>query len=76
MAVSACVITLNEAERIDECLTSLAWCDEIVVVDSHSSDATRERAAALGARVVERDWPGHAAQKQFALDTARLDWVL
>ena len=76
MAVSACVITLNEAERIDECLTSLAWCDEIVVVDSHSSDATRERAAALGARVVERDWPGHAAQKQFAVDTARHDWVL
>jgi glycosyltransferase involved in cell wall biosynthesis len=75
-AVSACVITLNEAERIDACLASLAWCDEVVVVDSHSTDATRERAAALGARVVERDWPGHAAQKQFAIGAARHDWVL
>jgi glycosyltransferase involved in cell wall biosynthesis len=75
-AVSACVITLNEAERIDDCLRSLAWCDEIVVVDSHSTDATRDRAAALGARVLERDWPGHAAQKQFAVEAARHDWVL
>ena len=74
-AVSACVITLNEAERIDACLDSVAWCDEIIVVDSRSSDATRERAAARGARVIERDWPGHAAQKQFAVEAARHDWV-
>ena len=74
--ISACVITLNEADRIDDCLRSLSWCAEMVVVDSHSSDATRERAAALGARVVERDWPGHAAQKEFAVRAARCDWVL
>jgi glycosyltransferase involved in cell wall biosynthesis len=73
--ISACVITLNEADRIDDCLRSLAWCDETVVVDSHSTDATRARAAALGARVVERDWPGHAAQKEFAIRAARHDWV-
>jgi glycosyltransferase involved in cell wall biosynthesis len=48
----------------------------MIVVDSHSGDATRERAAARGARVIERDWPGHAAQKQFAVETARHDWVL
>src|SRR5215470_16162441 len=74
--VSACVITLNEADRIEACLRSLAWCDEIVVVDSHSTDATRARAAALGARVIERDWPGHAAQKEFAIRAGAYDWVL
>jgi len=74
--VSACVITLNEADRIDACLRSLAWCEEILVVDSHSTDATRDRAAALGARVIERDWPGHAAQKEFAVRAAAHDWVL
>lgn len=74
--LSACVITLNEADRIAACLRSLAWCDEVLVVDSHSTDATRSTAAAHGARVVERDWPGHAQQKEFAVRTARHDWVL
>jgi len=46
--LSACIITLNEAERIGDCLASLSFCDEIVVVDAHSSDATREIAARLG----------------------------
>lgn len=75
-AISACVITRNEADRIDACLRSLAWCDEVVVVDSHSTDDTRSRAAALGARVIERDWPGFAAQKEFAVRAAAHDWVL
>lgn len=74
--LSACIITLNEADRIEACLRSLAWCDEIVVVDSHSTDATRSTAAVHGARVVERDWPGHAAQKEFAIRAAQHDWVL
>jgi glycosyltransferase involved in cell wall biosynthesis len=56
--ISACVITRDEADRIDDCLDSVAWCDELLVVDSHSTDATRARAAARGARVIERDWPG------------------
>jgi glycosyltransferase involved in cell wall biosynthesis len=75
-ALSACVITLNEADRIAECLRSLAWCDEIVVVDSHSTDTTRATAGALGARVIERDWPGYAAQKDFAVRAAAHNWVL
>jgi glycosyltransferase involved in cell wall biosynthesis len=54
----------------------VAFCDEVIVVDSHSSDATRERAVALGARVIERDWPGYRSQKQFAVDAAGNDWVL
>ena len=74
--LSACIIAMNEADRIEDCLTSLDFCDEIVVVDSHSSDATREIAASLGAEVIERDWPGHVAQKEFAIRAARHDWVL
>ncbi|MBX3027486.1 glycosyltransferase family 2 protein [bacterium] len=74
--ISACVVTRDEADRIEDCLRSLAWCDEVVVVDSHSTDDTRQRAAALGARVIERDWPGFAAQKEFAVRAAAHDWVL
>ena len=74
--LSACIITFNEAGRIESCLRSLAFCDEIIVVDSHSTDGTRELAAALGARVIERDFAGYRSQKQFAVDSARHDWVL
>jgi glycosyltransferase involved in cell wall biosynthesis len=74
--LSACIITLNEAERIGDCLASLNFCDEIVVVDAHSSDATRAIAARLGARVIERDWPGYRSQKQYATDAATHEWVL
>jgi glycosyltransferase involved in cell wall biosynthesis len=74
--LSACIITLNEADRIAACLATLKFCDEIVVVDAHSSDATRTIAAGLGARVIERDWPGYRSQKQFATDAASYDWVL
>lgn len=74
--LSAVVICMNEADRIEACLESLAFCDEIVVVDSHSTDDTRERAAAAGARVIERDWPGFGPQKQFAVAAAQHDWVL
>ena len=74
--LSACIITFNEADRIEACLRSVGFCDEIIVVDSHSTDGTRARANALGARVIERDWPGYRTQKQFAVDAARHDWVL
>jgi glycosyltransferase involved in cell wall biosynthesis len=74
--LSACIITFNEADRIEACLRSLQFCDEIVVVDSHSTDRTRELATAAGARVIERDWPGYRSQKQFAVDAAAHDWVL
>ena len=74
--LTACIITHNEAARIGSCIEALKFCDEIIVVDSHSSDATREIAARLGARVIERDWPGYRSQKQFATDAAGYDWVL
>jgi glycosyltransferase involved in cell wall biosynthesis len=76
LGLSACIITYNEADRIEDCLRSVSFCDEIIVVDSHSIDGTRGRASALGARVIERDWPGYRSQKQFAVDSARNDWVL
>jgi len=74
--LSACIITFNEADRIEACVRALAFCEEIVVVDSHSTDDTRERARALGARVIERDWPGYRSQKSFAVEAAQHDWVL
>lgn len=74
--LSACVISFNEADRIEACLRSLSFCDEILLIDAHSTDDTRERAAALGARVIERDWPGYRSQKEFAVRACRHDWVL
>ena len=74
--LSACIITLNEAERIERCIAAVSFCDEIIVVDAHSSDGTRELAARGGARVIERDWPGYRSQKQYATDVAQHEWVL
>lgn len=76
MKISACIITHNEADRIGACCDSLSFCDEILVVDSHSTDDTREIAAARGARVIERDWPGYRSQREFAMRSATHDWIL
>ncbi|MGH8254462.1 MAG: glycosyltransferase family 2 protein [Steroidobacteraceae bacterium] len=76
MKLAACIITRNEAARIGACIEAVRFCDEIIVVDSHSTDGTREIAAGLGARVIERDWPGYRSQKQFATDAASCEWVL
>ncbi len=74
--LSACVITRNEAANIADCLRSLSFCDEIVVVDSHSTDETRAIAESFGARVITRTFTGYRSQKQAAVDAARHDWVL
>ncbi len=71
--VSVCIITRNEELNLPDCLASVAWADDILVVDSHSTDRTREIAAAAGARVIERDFPGHLEQKNFALGQAKHD---
>ncbi len=75
MKITATIITLNEARNIRAACESVSWTDEILVVDSSSTDATREIAAQCGARVIERGWPGFAEQKQFAADEARNDWI-
>ena len=74
--LSAVLITLNAAAQLPACLDALAFCDEIVVVDSGSSDGTVEVARAHGARVIHRDWLGYGPQKQFAVGQAANDWVL
>jgi glycosyltransferase involved in cell wall biosynthesis len=75
LKITATIITFNEADNIRAACESVAWADEVVVVDSESSDATREIAADCGARVVVRPWGGFAAQKQFAADLAAHEWV-
>ena len=74
--LSAVLITRNAAPVLDSCLESIAFADEIVVIDSASSDATVEIAERRGARVVRKEWLGFGRQKQFAVDQARHDWVL
>lgn len=74
--LSVVLIAHNAAHQLEECLASAAFADEIVLVDSGSTDATREVAATHGARVVSRDWLGFGRQKQFAVEQARHDWVL
>jgi len=74
--ISGCVIAFQEADRIADCVRSLSFCDEVVVVDSGSTDGTREIAAGLGARVIVNvPFPGHREQKQFAVDQARFPHV-
>jgi glycosyltransferase involved in cell wall biosynthesis len=74
--VSAVLITRNAAAVLESCLESLSFADEIVIVDSASSDGTREIAARRGARVVPKEWLGFGRQKQFAVEQAKHDWVL
>ena len=76
MKISACIITYNEADRIVDCLAALQFCDEVIVVDSGSTDETCALAAARGARVLHRDFDGYRSQKQFAIAQASHDWVL
>jgi glycosyltransferase involved in cell wall biosynthesis len=74
--ITATIITFNEQDRIVECLASLSCCDEVIVVDSGSTDKTRELAIAKGARVRIRSWEGYSKQKNFAADQAQNDWIL
>jgi len=74
--IAVYVITRDEEDRIGDCLASVAWADEILVVDSGSTDRTVAIARGTGARVIVRDWPGYAAQKNFAVEQLAADWVL
>jgi len=75
VGISAVIIAFNEAEKIENCIRSVSWADEVLVVDSYSTDETREIAIGLGAKVIQREWPGFAQQKQFATDAATFDLI-
>src|SRR2546430_6608731 len=76
MKITATIITFNEAENIRAACESVAWADEILVVDSESTDATRAIANECGARVIVNPWPGFSVQKQFAVKAATHEWIL
>lgn len=74
--ISATIITLNEEKNIADCIKSLSWVDEIIVVDSLSSDTTKEIALSMGAKVYDQKFLGHVKQKQLAVDYCENDWVI
>jgi len=75
-ALSVAIIARDEAHAIGACLESVAWTDEIVVLDSGSTDATVSICESLGVRVEVTDWPGYGAQKNRAIGRCRGDWIL
>jgi (heptosyl)LPS beta-1,4-glucosyltransferase len=74
--LSVTLITKNEADHIGAALQSVAWADEIVVVDSNSTDETVAIARQYTDRVEVRDWPGYVDQKNYAASRASHDWIL
>ncbi len=74
--ISALVITLNEERNIADCLASVAWADEIVVVDACSNDRTVELARWFTDKIFVRPWPGYGPQKNFGIEQATADWIL
>ncbi len=74
--ISAIVVCFNEEDRIGECLKGLQWCDEIVVVDSFSTDRTVEICRQYTDRVIQRRWAGYRDQKSFAHSQATKEWVI
>jgi len=73
--ISACIITFNEENKIAQAIESVAWADEILIVDSESTDETRAIAESLGAKVTIKNWAGFAKQKQYAAVCAAHDWI-
>lgn len=76
MPVSAVVITKNEEQNIDRCLSSLKFCDEIIVVDSMSTDSTIEIASKHTDKIFQQEWLGYAQQKNYAVNLSSNNWIL
>ncbi len=75
MKISAVIITYNEEKNIAQAIKSVAWADEILIVDSESTDETRKISESLGVKVFINKWQGFSQQKQFAVDRASHDWI-
>ncbi len=73
--VSVTIITKNEEANIERCLKSLTWADEIVVVDSGSTDRTIEICKRFNCKLIETEWKGFGKTKKFAVDIAKYDWI-
>jgi glycosyltransferase involved in cell wall biosynthesis len=74
--ISVCIITFNEESRIRDCLESVKWVDEIIVVDSLSTDKTVDICKEYTDRVYQRPWPGNIDQKNYIISLAKNEWVL
>lgn len=74
--VSAFIICCNEERQIRRCLESITWCDEIVVVDSGSTDRTLDICREFTDKVVHRSWEGYISQKSYALSLCKSEWIL
>ncbi|MXY48675.1 MAG: glycosyltransferase family 2 protein [Gemmatimonadetes bacterium] len=75
-SLTVVVITYNEERKLRRCLDPVSWADEIIVVDSGSTDGTVEIAESCGGRVFQRPWSGFADQRNFGMEQARGDWIL
>jgi len=74
--ISVCIITLNEEDAIVDCLKSVSWCDEIIVVDSGSTDKTVELCQSMGCKVIYNKFTSFSSQRQFAAEQVLNDWIL
>ena len=75
MKISAVIICTNEEKNIDDCLKSVSWADEIVVIDGGSTDNTRELALKYTDKVYENKWEGYAKQRTFSLGKVSNEWM-
>jgi glycosyltransferase involved in cell wall biosynthesis len=73
--ISAVIITFNEEKNIADAIKSVDWADEVIVVDSESTDKTIQIAENCGAKILVQKWLGFSKQKQFAIDSANNDWI-
>ena len=76
MGLSVAIVAMNEEAIIGQTLKSVGWADEIVLVDSGSTDRTCDIARACGARVLLKEWPGFSLQKTYAFENCTQDWIL
>lgn len=77
LPLSVFIIAKDEADRIERAISSVTgWVEEVIVIDSGSTDGTQQKAEALGAKVIHNEWPGYGPQKRFGEDQCRNDWLL